>query len=418
MSKRSHLKNTIKESLRMALFSIRENKLRSILTLLGITIGVFSVIGVMTAIRTLESSIESGLNVFGTNTFMIQKTPMIQIGGHGSRSKYRNRPNITYAQYETLKDRAKLPIRVSVSDGRGVRSVKYKDYAVKRSVGLAGADAGTLRSYNAYISDGRNITRDDVQFSRKVCVLAMDIVDQLFPFEDPLGKSIKVMGLDYLVVGIVERRGTAFGQSQDDFLLIPISTYLQRYSDHRTSLSITVESESAETYDKTMDEAIGILRMIRKLPPEEDNNFEVASNTELLDTFGNFTGGVKLFALAVSVIALVVAGIGIMNIMLVSVSERIKEIGIRKAIGATKMDILTQFLTEAVFLSEFGGVAGVVLGIGVGNLVSIAFNIPAVIPFDWAFYGLAVCSFIGIGFGIYPAWRAANLDPIESLRYE
>lgn len=402
----------------MALSSIRENKLRSILTLLGITIGVFSVIGVMTAIRTLESSIESGLNVFGTNTFMIQKTPMIQLGGHGASQKYRNRPNITYAQYETLKERAKLPIRVSVSDGRSVRSVKYKNKAVKRSVALAGADAGTLRSYNAYVGEGRNITGDDVQFSRNVCVLAMDIVDQLFPFEDPLGKSIKVMGLDYLVIGTVERRGTAFGRSQDDFLLIPITTYLQRYSDHRTSLSITVESESAETYDKTMDEAVGILRMIRKLSPEKENNFEISSNLELLDMFGNFTGGVKLFALAVSVIALLVAGIGIMNIMLVSVSERIKEIGIRKAIGATKRDILTQFLIEAVFLSEFGGVAGVLLGIGVGNLVSVALNIPAVIPYDWAFYGLAVCSVIGIGFGIYPAWRAANLDPIESLRYE
>ena len=183
-------------------------------------------------------------------------------------------------------------------------------------------------------------------------------------------------------------------------------------------MGITVESASVEDYDKTQDEVIGIMRTIRKVPPEKENDFEVTSNTELLETFGAFTGGVKIFAFSVSVIALLVAGIGIMNIMLVSVTERIKEIGIRKAIGATRGHILTQFLTEAVFLSQFGGIVGVILGIAAGNLVAVIMNVSAVIPFDWAFYGLMVCSLIVIGFGSYPAWRAANLDPIESLRFE
>ena len=185
-----------------------------------------------------------------------------------------------------------------------------------------------------------------------------------------------------------------------------------------SSLRIHVESPSEEVYDKTMDEVIGLLRSIRKVPPEKDNDFEIVTNTEMIEQFSGFTSGIKLFALCVSVIALVVAGIGIMNIMLVSVTERIKEIGIRKAIGATKKDILTQFLMEAIFLSEFGGVAGIIFGLAGGNIVSVIFNIPAVIPLDWAFIGLAVCSIIGIGFGIYPAWKAANMDPIESLRYE
>jgi putative ABC transport system permease protein len=167
-----------------------------------------------------------------------------------------------------------------------------------------------------------------------------------------------------------------------------------------------------------MDEAIGLMRSIRKVPPELDNDFEVVTSSEMIEKFSGFTSGIKLFALCVSVIALVVAGIGIMNIMLVSVTERIKEIGIRKAIGATKKDILTQFLMEAIFLSEFGGIAGIILGVAGGNIVSVIFNIPAVIPLDWAFIGLAVCSIIVIGFGIYPAWKAANFDPIESLRFE
>jgi putative ABC transport system permease protein len=201
-------------------------------------------------------------------------------------------------------------------------------------------------------------------------------------------------------------------------VIIPITTYLQRYGDRWTSLAITVEAPSEELYEKTLDECIGILRTVRQVAPGDDNDFEVTSNAELLDTFAQFTGGVKLFAFAVSIIVLVVAGIGIMNIMLVSVTERIKEIGIRKAIGATRRDILIQFLSEAVFLSEFGGFAGVILGIAGGNLVALVFNVTATIPLDWALIGLLVCSAVGIGFGIYPAYRAARLDPIDSLRYE
>ncbi len=413
----SQFRSMLRESMRMTVEAIVQNKLRAILTLLGISIGVFSVIGVMTAIRTLETSIESGLNVFGTNTFLINKTPAIQFGP-GSRSKYRNRKNIDYRQYELLKERAKLPILVSVVDSEQERSIRYKDKLVNKTVEISGGDENALRTLNTFVEDGRNLTQDDIQFSRNVCLLGGDVIDKLFPFEDPLGKVIKIKGLNYTVVGTIERKGELFGGSQDNFILIPITNYLQKFSDNRTSLGITVEAASVEDYDKTQDEVIGIMRTIRKVPPEKENDFEVTSNTELLETFGAFTGGVKIFAFSVSVIALLVAGIGIMNIMLVSVTERIKEIGIRKAIGATRGHILTQFLTEAVFLSQFGGIVGVILGIAAGNLVAVVLNVSAVIPFDWAFYGLLVCSLIGIGFGSYPAWRAANLDPIESLRFE
>ena len=413
----SQFRSMLRESMRMTVEAIAQNKLRAILTLLGISIGVFSVIGVMTAIRTLETSIESGLNVFGTNTFLINKTPAIQFGP-GSRSKYRNRKNIDYRQYELLKERAKLPILVSVVDSEQERSIRYKDKLVNKTVEISGGDENALRTLNTFVEDGRNLTQDDIQFSRNVCLLGGDVIDKLFPFEDPLGKVIQIKGLNYTVVGTIERKGELFGGSQDNFILIPITNYLQKFSDNRTSLGITVEAASVEDYDKTQDEVIGIMRTIRKVPPEKENDFEVTSNTELLETFGAFTGGVKIFAFSVSVIALLVAGIGIMNIMLVSVTERIKEIGIRKAIGATRGHILTQFLTEAVFLSQFGGIVGVILGIAAGNLVAVVLNVSAVIPFDWAFYGLLVCSLIGIGFGSYPAWRAANLDPIESLRFE
>ncbi|MBT3617977.1 MAG: FtsX-like permease family protein [Candidatus Marinimicrobia bacterium] len=417
MAKQSHLINTVKESFRMAIESIRQNKLRSILTLLGISIGVFSVIGVMTAIRTLESSVNSQLDIFGTNTFMIQKSPAIRIHG-GGNDKIRKRKNIRYAHYEELKQRAKLPLRVSVVDNSQERNIQYKDKRLKKTAELSGVDEWGLRSFKTYLADGRNFLEDDIRFHRSVTILGPDLADILFPFEDPLGKAIQIKGLDYTVIGVTERKGQAFGRSQDYFVMIPISIYIQRFSHRWTSLAINVEAESTEMYEKTMDEVIGLMRVIRKVPPEEENDFAIISNKEMMETFAGFTSGIKLFAGAVSVIALLVAGIGIMNIMLVSVTERIKEIGIRKAIGATKRDILTQFLMEAIFLSQFGGIVGVILGIAGGNIVAILLKVPAVIPLDWAFVGMAVCSLIGIGFGIYPAWRAANLDPIESLRFE
>jgi putative ABC transport system permease protein len=402
----------------MAVEAIRQNKLRSILTLLGISIGVFSVIGVMTAIRTLEVAIDSQLDIFGTNTFSVNKWPDIFVGGHGGEKQYSERKDIDFFQFEELKRRATLPLRVSVIDNTDERNIRYKDKQLKRTAEVTGADEWGLRSVNTFIISGRNFMEDDVRFIRNVTILGPDVVDILFPFEDPIGKKIQIKGLDYTVVGLTERKGQAFGQSQDNYVLIPISVYLQRFSSKWTSLRITVEAVSTGMYDKTVDEVIGLMRTIRKVPPEDENDFEISSNEELANTLAGFTGGVKLFAGAVSVIALLVAGIGIMNIMLVSVSERIKEIGIRKAIGANRSDILTQFLMEAIFLSQFGGVVGVILGILGGNLVAVLLNVPSAIPFDWAFYGMAICSLVGISFGIYPAWRAANLDPIESLRYD
>ena len=400
----------------MTVDAIRANKLRSTLTLLGISVGIFSVISVMTAIKTLESSIESGLNVFGTNTFLITKDPAIQFGGN---EKYRNRKNIDLDQYLQLKERAKLPILVSGGDETDrVRVVTYKDKKTKQAPRVSGGDSGTLRTVNTYIADGRNLTDEDVHLSRSVCIIGADVVDILFPFEDPLGKVIQLQGINFTVVGVTERQGQSFGQSQDNYVFMPVTTFLQRFRGKSYSLGITVESESSEMYSETLDEVIGVLRAIRKVPPGEENDFEITTNDELMETFGTFTGSIKIFAFSISVIALIVAGIGIMNIMLVSVTERIKEIGIRKAIGATRSHILFQFLTESVFLCQIGGIIGVIFGVAAGNIISLVAKVPAVIPFDWAIYGVISCSIIGIGFGSYPAWRAANLDPVESMRFE
>ncbi len=414
--KKSHLKNTIKESFRMSLEAIKDNKLRSILTLIGIAIGVFSVVGVMTAIKTLENHVNSQLDILGSNKMWIMKEPALSF----QRSKeYWKRKNITYKDYLDLEKLAKTPHSMSAEMATYEDDISYKDKELTKEIKIYGATFWSLRHHQFLIDYGRSITDDDIRFNRKVVIIGPDIADILFPYEYPIGKKIKMEGIEHLVIGVTGKKGEMFGENQDYMALIPASTFTQYYWDEdESNVEIVIESKSQEELRKTRDEIIGHFRVIRKLKPSEKNNFEIINNKEIANQIDGFSGGIKLFAGAVSVIALLVAGIGIMNIMLVSVSDRIKEIGIRKAIGANRIDILIQFLMEAFFLCQFGGIIGIVLGILLGNLIGISLNVSPVIPIDWAFYGLFICSSIGIGFGIYPAWHAANLDPIDSLRYD
>ncbi len=410
---------TLNDAFFMAIEAIRDNLLRSVLTLLGIVIGVFAIIAVMTAIRTLESSINSGLNVFGSDVIFVQKSPVIQMGDHGSRRKYWRRPNITYEMALELKDRVMGAEFVSVADGAGGKTLRYRKKKTNPNVGVQGVDDRGLEALNHTLDYGRNFIPEDIEFNRRVVILGTDVVEKLFPYTDPMDETVTINGIGFDVVGILKRKGEMFGQSQDNFVIIPITSYLQYFSGRWTSLGISIKAPDAESFTAVKEEVIDQMRIVRGLGPEEENDFEVTSNDALIKTFSSFTAGIKLFAGAVSVIALVVAGIGIMNIMLVSVSERIKEIGIRKAIGATRNNILFQFLLEAVFLSLIGGVIGVLLGVGVGNMITLIIkSVDTVIPMDWVFIGLFTCSFIGIVFGIYPAYKAAGLDPIESLRHE
>ena len=417
-----YLRTTLKtfgDAFFMALEAIRDNLLRSILTLLGIVIGVFAIIAVMTAIRTLESSINSGLNVFGSDVIFIQKSPVIQMGDHNSRRKYWSRPNIEYDTALELRERMEGAEFVSVQDGTGGKTIRFEKEQTNPNVNVQGVDEWGLEALNFTLEFGRNVIHEDVEYRRRVVMLGTDVITKLFPYQDPINETVLINGLGFEVIGTIAPKGEMFGQSQDNFVIIPITVYLQYFSSHWTSLGISIKAPDAESFNRVKDEATDQMRIVRGLKPDEENDFEVTSNDALIETFGSFTAGIKLFAGAVSVIALVVAGIGIMNIMLVSVSERIKEIGVRKAIGATRNNILFQFLLEAVFLSLIGGVIGVAAGIGVGNMITLVLkSVEPVVPIDWVFIGLGVCSFIGVVFGIYPAYKAAGLDPIESLRHE
>lgn len=407
-----------REIISMALQSLGANKLRSGLTMIGITIGVFSVISVMTAIGALSSSIEGGISFLGSNIFQFAKYPIS--GGQGGRNaeKYENRRNISYAQalryYELMQGIAgEVCLKTFFFNGQTTYNGEKA-----RGLTVAGSNQSFLTANSYTLGYGRNITAEDVDLSRSVIVIGKDIEKHLFPHESPIGKTIKLSGHNVTVIGVLESKGTAFGQNQDDICVIPITRFFENFGSAKRSVNIATQAPSQETYNRTLDKAIGAMRIARGLKPQQDNDFEIYSNDSLKSAFASIADVVRIGAFVISLIALIAAGVGIMNIMLVSVTERTKEIGIRKSIGARSRDILRQFLTEAVFISQAGGILGIVLGVIGGNLLASWLEADLIFPFGWAIAGLVVCSGIGIGFGFYPAYRAASLDPIEALRFE
>ena len=408
-----------REIITMSLASLGANKLRSGLTMFGITIGVFSVISVMTAIGALQSSIEGGISFLGSNIFQFAKYPFSVSAGGRSSKKYESRHNITYRQavrYAQLMEgyAREVCLKSFIHDGQAV----YNGVKTTPSLNVAGSNKSFLTA-NAYtLAYGRNLNDEDVEFARSVILVGKTVERRLFPHESPIGKTIRVSGHSYTIVGALAEKGTAFGGSQDDMCVIPITRFFEDFGSANRSVNIATQSFSQQDYQSALDHGIGAMRLARGLRPDQQNDFDLYSNDSLKSAFQSIAGVVRVGAFVISLIALIAAGIGIMNIMLVSVTERTKEIGIRKSIGARSRDILRQFLTEAVFISEAGGILGILLGVIGGDLLAMWLEADLIFPYGWAIAGLLVCSAIGIGFGFYPAYRAAALDPIEALRYE
>jgi putative ABC transport system permease protein len=384
--------------------------------MLGVTIGVFSVIGVMTALSVISTSIEHGLSMFGSNLFQFAKYPVIN--SRDPEEKFKNRRNITLAQaneYKKLMDGTAATICFKVFDGG--KAISYGSQK-KQGVQIVGTNENFTLANNYPIGYGRNISAEDVNLGRAVVVIGTDIQKKLFPSESPVGKTVKVNDKPYMVIGVFAERGSTFGQSQDNIVAVPITHFFQDFGSQGRTINVATQSTSQATYNQTLDKGIGAMRIARGIRVGQDNDFELYSNDTLLTAFAQVADTIRIGAFVISAIALLAAGIGIMNIMLVSVTERTREIGVRKAIGARRDDIVRQFLFEAIFLSEIGGLAGIIFGVVGGNGVAIWFDIAMVFPWGWALTGLIVCSMIGIGFGWYPARKAATLDPIEALRYE
>ncbi len=407
-----------RESFAMAMNALASHKLRSALTLLGVLIGVFSIIVVMTAMRVLKRNIETEMSQLGSHTFAIQKWPAVQFGGPKDWEKYWRRKNISLAHGQQVVQKATLAGAVGLEGNFWGGQVETRFQKTAPDVRMLGETPGSFPARNWTVAEGRGLMESDVENARDVCVLGATLAKTVFPFGSAVGERLKLNGINYTVIGVLEPKGASLGGQQDNFAIVPITTALDRFGRWWASLTILVQARDAASFEDCQEEVRGILRVARKVPPGAEDDFELFSNDSLIEQFNTFTVAVRIGVVVVSSIALLAAGIGIMNIMLVSVTERTREIGIRRAIGAKKRNIMTQFIMEAVVLCEVGGVIGVVLGILGGNATAVFFKVPPAIPFDWIVLGLAICSIVGIVFGTYPAYKAANLDPIESLRYE
>ncbi len=404
------------ENTKLALNSLRTNKLRSYLTLLGIAIGLFSIILVMTAISAIQSSFESVFSEIGTNNFIVQKYPAVRMGD--DRGRYRNRKDLTIEEGEKLKQQTTLPLYVGIYMGSGGKVIKYGSEKTNPNVTVIGQNLDAIYSNVLEVEEGRMYNRTDIELARPVAVIGAAIADILFSKQNPIGKTIKIDDQNVTVIGVFKKRGDIMGQSRDNFISIPLTLYKRFYGDHLHSAQYIITSRSKDLIDKTADEVIGALRTIRKNAPGKENDFELITNDQLVQQFNDITKYFKIGAFVIAIIALVASGVGIMNIMLVSVTERTREIGIRKALGARSLIIRVQFLVEAIVLSLVGGAIGITLGVIGGNVVAGFLGMPVHIPVDWIIIGLTITSFVGILFGVYPAVKASNLDPIEALRYE
>jgi putative ABC transport system permease protein len=407
----------IKESAAMAVETLRANKLRSALTVLGVAIGVITLTFMVSIIQGLNRAFAEQIESLGSNTIFISKfDPSF---GRPPSAEERQRKDLTLEDAAAMRE---LP---------GVAGVSpiYRKIAEKLRYGEQQTDTPVLLgvtqyyefTHSQYVERGRFINEFDLQERANVCVLAQDVVRALFKYEDPLDKEIKIGGTPFRVIGVMQTLGNFFGQSRDNSLFIPLTTYQKYYPEvqpPQTVFFVIVRPTTRADVRPVMDDITDLLRRRRRVPVGAPNNFGVSSQDSLLDFYNQLTGATALVLTAISFVALMIGGIGVMNIMLVSVTERTKEIGLRKAVGATRKNILSQFLIEAVVLTGIGGLAG----LAVGELISLAMNqfspLPAYVPF-WAIgVGIGISASVGIVFGMWPAWKAARLDPIEALRYE
>jgi len=404
------------ESFVMALSSLKTHKMRSVLTTLGIIIGVTTVITMMSLTEGLKKSVEEELSVLGSDTFYVDKFPAIITSGKQWR-EYARRKDLTYedalAIQEICPSVKTVAADITLYPGE---MIKYGGESTDR-VPVWGVTETYLQVYSYYVEWGRFITPTDVEHRRQVCVLGNDVVKKLFPYEDPRGKYIRSGPHRFLVIGVLEEKGSFMGGSQDNLVMIPLTT-LQKLAGENFSVEIGVKPDSPGLMQKARDEVVSLLRRRRGLAYNDPNDFEIHTQDSLMGVFNNITGAAFAVVIGVASISLLVGGIGIMNIMLVTVTERTREIGIRKALGAKRKDILWQFLVEAATLSAVGGTIGILLGFLLGKLVGSVSPLPSTVPMWSVLLGLGFSTVVGMFFGIYPATKAARLDPIVALRYE
>ena len=426
---RSSIRSMGLENIRFAMRSILVQRLRSFLTLLGIVSGVATVIAMVSFVAGFNDAITGAFSSFGTTLVQYQKyDPRFGGGPTGPPEEQRRRRDLTLEDAQALKRLNTLAAAVSPERYLNLPSLAasttFKNRKGKEANGptLVGVVPDYAAANNAGIADGRFFTEAEISHSARNIVIGPDVAEALWPNRDSINQELLVNGIPFRVVGLLEKRGSFMGGSADNIALIPISTFDEMFPDVKNSngdtIHIATVPKDPQGMQAMMDQGISIMRTRRGLKAKDPNDFAIYTSEGQLETFRAITGGIAGAMILIAGIALLVGGVGVMNIMLVSVTERTREIGVRKALGATRRDIALQFLVEAVTLTGVGGAIGIATGLGIAMLVRLVFDFPAAAPVWSIVLGFGVSTAIGLIFGLWPALKAASLDPIESLRYE
>ena len=403
-----------RETVRLALDTLRAHKLRSFLTLLGVILAVTTLVAVMSVVEGLNRYIADRVANLGSNVFFINKFGIIT--NHQEFLRALRRPPLRLEDYEALREAMQLAAQVAAGDD-AVADVRYGNELLE-DVALLGVTPNFLEVRGYGLATGRMLTQTDDERRSPVCVIANDLVQRFFPHVDPIGKPLRVGQYVYEVVGTLKPMGTVFGQSRDNFVVIPLGTYLKGWFRPGDSIFVLVQAVQQELMDAAADEARVILRARRHVPYKEPDNFGIVLPTSITGLWERLTGNIFAMAVGLTSVFMVVGGIVIMNIMLASVIERTREIGIRKSVGAKRRHIIMQFLVESAVLAAIGGIVGVLAAVGISALVRAVFEFPIVTSLQAVVVALALATSVGLFFGIYPAMRASRLDPIEAMRAE
>ena len=409
---------TTRENVKIALSAIRGQMLRTVLTILIIAFGIMALVGILTSIDALKGSINSSFSSMGSNSFTIRNSGMgVHMGSRGKRPK--RHPKVTYYQALSFAERFDYPAMVSVSSmSTFAGTLKFEGVKTNPNVTVTGVDNRYVDVSGYRIASGRNLTKQEIENGIHVCLLGNEVEKTLFKGRSAIDQIISVGSAKYRVVGTLAEKGASMGFSSDKICLIPLLHIKQFYATENTSYSITVKVDQLTHLEPAIGEATGLMRNIRKDVTGRDKSFEITQSDSLANIVIDSISTVTIAATIIGIITLIGASIGLMNIMLVSVTERTREIGIRKSLGATSTTIRNQFLTEAIVICQLGGISGILLGMGIGNLISFAMGGAFIVPWNWIALGISLCFLVGLASGIYPALKAARLDPIEALRYE
>lgn len=404
------------ENLRISMQSVRSHMMRTTLTVLIIAFGIMALVGILTSIDAIKYYLNDNFKMMGANTFSIRNRTQFRI----NHSKAVNFREITFDEALRFKELYSFPATTSLSVfATNTATVKFENNKTNPNVPVIGCDDNYMITSGNELVQGRNFSPTEVFYGASVAVVGSDVIKKVFKNkEDPIGKHINIGPGRYLIVGLIKEKGSSLGFNPDNVCLIPINNSRQRFSRPNASYGINVAVADGENLEAAIDEATGVFRIIRQVSVGEEDSFTISKSDNLANMLFDSLSYLRLAAIIIGIITLLGAAIGLMNIMLVSVTERTSEIGIRKAIGATSKTIRNQFLAEAIVIAQIGGLLGIILGIAIGNALALSIGTSFIIPWNWIIWGVGLCLVVALASGIIPAVKAAKLDPIDALRYE